>query len=151
MLDKLLTCLFVIGPTQGYCDQLHLLEPEHVSLEYANINQGGIQDFYPSHLGIRDSYLYPIDEELTFGLGLNLNYNLLRYKKFKLFHRNNWGFDSAQSHVRHVYWIFDLGLNIYDKIEVFHHHMSRHILEDTRPDRFPVRDSFNIRFIIYEK
>lgn len=144
-------CLFVIHPNSGACEPLHLLEPVHVSLEYVNFDQGGVRDWYSPRLGIRDSYLSPLDEQITFGLQLNTDYNLLRWKKYKVFHRNNWGFDSAQSHVRHVWWRFDLGLNIYDKVEIFHQHMSRHVLEDTRDERFPVRDSFNIRLIIYEK
>lgn len=153
MFYKLLfICLFVIPSEAVYCKDsgLKILEPEHVSMEYVNFAQGGIADRYPAHLGVRDAYLYPIDEELTFGLQLNVDYTLIEYKKFKLFHRNNWGFDSVQSHVKHVWWEFDLGLNIYDKLEIFHQHMSRHILEDKRAGPFPVRDSFNVRLILWE-
>lgn len=148
---KFILLCFVLWTTVSSAQTLHLLEPEHVSLEYVNYNQAGLQKYYPFHAGVRDTYLAPLDEELTFGLGINMNYNLIRYKELKLFHRNHWGFDSAQSHVRHVFWKFNLGINLNDRLEIYHDHMSRHVLEDVRPVRFPVRDSLNIRLIIMER
>lgn len=131
--------------------EYHLLELDHASMEYSHLNEDTYSLPFPTRLGVRDSYLAPVDEELTFGLGLNLDYNLIRVGEHRWFWRNHWGFDSARSHVRHVWWQFDMGLSFYNKIEFLYRHMSRHILEDTRDERFPVRDEAVIRFIIFDK
>lgn len=122
--------------------ELHLLEPREVSIEHTRY------DTY-DRLGVRDPYLAPLDKDLKFGMGFNIDTDLVKYDGWRLYLDNKTYFDSAASHVRHGGLIFETGFSTpYVPLDVFYSHHSRHIMEDTRLTRFPVYDAIGIRINI---
>lgn len=66
--------------------------------------------------------------------------------------------EGVAAKVETVGWHWELGLHITDQIDIFHEHHSRHRMDDTtpidfnkdgKPDKFPVEDSYGIKFIFY--
>lgn len=145
-----LLCLMWLGvEDHGFCQELKVFEPYHVSMEYRNYEQFASL-WGRNKVSYRDPYLFPLDEEITYGLGVNLDYNIFRYKKWRLLWENDWFFDSAESHVRHVGWTFSTGLNYNEHFEMGYQHQSRHVLEEARTERFPVYDRVYFKFIILD-
>lgn len=145
-----LLCLMWLGiEDHALCKDLEFLYPRHVSMEYRDYEAFAAL-YGRDKVSYRDPYLFPLDEEMTYGLGLNIDFDLVRYKDYRLLWNNDFWFDSAASHVRHVGWGFELGLNYKEYLEVGMQHMSRHILEETRPMRFPTRDRLYIKFILVD-
>lgn len=117
---------------------------------------------YRKHVNYRDSY-FPeyetIDNECTkstecmkFGANALFNINVIRINNYNLFWRNDIMMDSTNKQVRHVGWDYEVGLPLVpDKIEMYYHHESRHILEQANHARFPLRDEYVINFNIYKR
>lgn len=145
MYKKLLPLLFLMclnAPSYG--TELHLLEPRDVYIESYRY-----ENMY-------DPYLYPVDSELAYGAGFFIDLNIWRYGWYTMYWKNMLHFDQSREsgQIRHGGWEFELGFNIWPgegppKIDIFHQHHSRHILEDTRETHFPVYDRAGIRLHIY--
>ena len=126
---------------------------ETVDIEHFSMELRSYDSSIAPNLGLRDSYLAPLDDQLTFGLGINGNLLLFRHKPSGVawtFH-NTWWFDSAESHVRHVGWQFEHKLALHKQLQLFYQHESRHVLEAEREPRFPVYDRVGVRVVFLDK
>lgn len=120
------------------------LEPESISMSYWDYS-------LKENHGVRDTYLAPIDKELKFGLGVDVDYTLVRWEDVRIFWDNHYFFDSTTTHVKHVGWKFFLGIALGKRVEMGYRHMSRHIMEESRPMKYPTHDSFMLKFNIYDR
>jgi hypothetical protein len=54
---------------------------------------------------------------------------------------------STTKQFRHVYWDFEIGVNVLGNFEVFHHHKSEHSMEQAAsPNGYPLLDMYGVRF-----
>ena len=108
---------------------------------------------------VHDPYLYPIDQQLGTGGKFNLNLDLIRYSKYKIYWENTLHFDQSKQdqHIKHAGWWYFLGATLIPKsnnvggVDLFMEHHSRHILEETRDTHFPVYDRYGVRLILLKK
>lgn len=146
-----LLCLMWLGiENHASCEDLTILHPRHISMEYKDYELYSKGLYGRDRVSYRDPYLAPLDEQITYGLGLNIDFDLIKYKDIRLLWDNTWGFDSADTHVRHAYWEFNTGVNYKEMFEAGYQHMSRHVLEDVRSNRFPVKDNLYFKIIIFD-
>ncbi len=111
-------------------------------------------EYFKYDPGFRDSYFVEKDgapKRMRDGAALNWNLKLVDW----LYWENRLHLDMDEtSVVRHVGWDWEAGVR-FNKIDLYHHHHSRHGLEyiNPRSDSFPVEDSYGIRFkfIVKEK
>lgn len=129
-----------------YSSLWELAEAEHISLEYRDY------DAMP-FLGIRDSFIAPRDDEMTFGFAINGNFTMLHHKPsgIKWKWNNVWWFDSAGPLVKHVGWRFEQAIQLHKKLDIFYEHESRHVLDEMRDERFPVYDRIGVRIVFIDK
>lgn len=144
MLKRIASLLFSCASTPALAGNLHLLEPKDVYLEYYK------------YTSMHDPYLYPIDREIYQGASFNTDFNIIRYKDFLIYWKNNLHFDQSRvsGHIKHAGWQYEIGLPLLmakdsTKIELFKQHHSRHVLEETRSTHFPVYDRYGVRFRLY--
>lgn len=106
----------------------------------------------------RDPY-YPYTtnnggEQWAYGAGLNFDFTILAVQNFELYSRNWLHLGATDKQVREAGWQWDQGLRLYNKVELFYGHHSRHILDEA-PDpnigRYPVYDMYGMRLLIYER
>lgn len=105
---------------------------------------------------MHDPYLDPVDKDLTYGGGFNLNLDIAKYKGLGLYWNNLLHFDQSgrDGRIKAGGWQYELGMTVwqqngFDRIQLFKQHHSQHIFEDTRPEHFPVYDRYGIRLRIY--
>jgi hypothetical protein len=141
MFKKILSVAMCLFSASVSANEYYLLEPTTSYIEA-----------YRNHK-VYDPYLDPIDKELTLGGNFNLSLNLVRYRDYKLYWNNVLHFDqsSRSGHVKHAGWQFEVGSSLFktrtdSSFDIFWQHHSRHILEETREQHFPVYDRYGIRF-----
>jgi hypothetical protein len=112
-------------------------------------------DAYKSET-VHDPYLDPIDSELGYGAGFNLDLDIAKYNGLGLYWNNLLHFDqSSQSgQIKHGGWQYEIGAVIWqenglDRVQLFKQHHSRHIFEETRNVHFPVYDRYGFRLRVY--
>jgi hypothetical protein len=105
---------------------------------------------------VRDPYLSPIDRDLSYGAGFNVDLDIIKYKGLGLYWNNLLHFDQSDKtgQIKAAGWQYEAGftvlrVNELDKIQFFHQHHSQHILEEKRPTHFPIMDRYGIRLRIY--
>lgn len=120
-----------------------LLEPKYVAVDIYRY-----EDIY-------DPYLAPLDRELRYGSNWTLNLNIFRFNDRTIYWNNRLHFDQSRSsgHIKHAGWEYEIGGDLLTegdlpKIQLFKHHHSRHVLEETRETHFPVYDYYGFRFIL---
>jgi hypothetical protein len=140
MLKRILSAVIYLFSASALANEYHLLEPTTSYIEA-----------YKNHK-VHDPYLDPIDKELTLGGNFNLSLNLIRYQDYKLYWNNILHFDQSghTGHVKHAGWQFEVGSTLFktrtdSSLDVFWQHHSRHILEETREQHFPVYDRYGVR------
>jgi hypothetical protein len=124
--------------------QWRLLDPKDVHI-----------DVYKNET-VHDPYLDPVDQELSYGSGFNLDLNLVKYNGLGLYWNNLLHFDqsSKSGQIKHAGWQYEIGATLWqeegqDRIQLFKQHHSRHVLEETRDIHFPVYDRYGIRVRVY--
>lgn len=126
--------------------ELHLLEAEHLSIEYEKIRDNR-DPYFPE-------YSDGVGEEWSYAAALKWDINVIRLGEQARVYWNNYvHMDATDRQVRHVGWQWELGLNLWNKVELFSAHHSRHSLERDGLDsqRFPVRDTYGVRLIIIDR
>jgi hypothetical protein len=105
---------------------------------------------------VHDPYLSPVDRDLSYGAGFNVDLDLIKYNGLGLYWNNLLHFDqsSANGQIKAAGWQYEAGFTLWhennsDKIQLFRQHHSQHILEEARPVHFPVYDRIGIRLRIY--
>lgn len=87
------------------------------------------------------------NENWWYGLALNINIDVVRYGKFKLFWDNRFFTDATDSQVRHVGWQWKLGFPITPKLVFYQYHESRHCMECNTDASYPRENRFVIKYI----
>lgn len=121
-------------------------------------------EYYKYRAGYRNPYLIDPGGDtvdgyqpmpLADGAELHMDLDVLRYGYF----RNRFHMASDQfKHVKYVGWEYETGLDLARfpnyplPFDIFQHHHSQHGLEYVNPrgDRFPVEDTYGIRFKFIE-
>jgi len=141
---KMLVLIFSLLSSQLNAEELKIATPRDIYVDVYN-NQT-----------VHDPYIYPADEQLGYGANFNLDFNIVKYGSYSLYWNNLLHFDQSKEtgKVVHGGWQFELGIPVYvvdnnPKIELFHQHHSRHVLDAKRDSHFPVYDRAGIRFRIY--
>lgn len=122
---------------------LRVLDVEKVDLEYSKLNPAN-----------RDPYAPDLTGKWRERVALKFDLNLARYNGYGLFWDNNVHTETIDSGaVKTVGWEWELGMSLGKYADIFHHHHSKHIM-DEKPQRdayngksnqFPVEDSLVIR------
>ena len=97
-------------------------------------------------------------EHWLYGVGLNMDINLLRYKNNAFFWRNNVYTYGTTVQVRHVGWEWDLGFDLWkDRLEIYYHHHSEHVMEQrkSRPnaphENYPLLDELVLKMTFFKR
>jgi hypothetical protein len=97
----------------------------------------------------------PSQECMQFGATAIVDVTLLQLPSLtRFFWRNNFEMDSTNRQVRYAGWQWELGLTLIPKVQLFHRHHSRHVLEKETPanvNRFPLRDEYVISVDFYKR
>lgn len=105
---------------------------------------------------VHDPYLDPVDADLGYGAGFNLDLDMAKYNGYGLYWNNLLHFDQSDrtGQIKAAGWQYEVGATIWqeegkDRIQIFKQHHSQHILEESRSVHFPVYDRYGIRLRIY--
>ena len=155
LIKVVISCLLVSTAVEAKTfkvatDNLQILEPRDVYV-----------DVYKNRT-VHDPYISPDDKDLTYGSTFNLDLDMFKYKGYGLYWLNKLHFDESQAdgRIKHAGWQYEVGAVIYckkwndsylSKVEVFHQHHSRHVLEEVRESHFPVYDRRGLRLWITHK
>ncbi len=144
----------VLRPSRACASTFSLFEVDRLDMEY-----------YKYRNGYRNPYLITSGDDTTDGYRpmvlvdgseLNMNLSIAKY----MYWRNRFHMASDQyKHVKYVGWEYEGGLDISSltsstiPVELFQHHHSQHGLEYVNPrgDKFPVEDTYGIRFIFINR
>lgn len=143
----ILICSFFTNIASYAQPTLKLLEPQEISIDAYKNEQ------------VHDPYLEPLDGSLDKGAKFNLNLNVIKYRDYKLYWDNTLHFDQSNldQQIKHAGWWYFIGATILPTnkfgggMDLFFEHHSRHVLEQTRSQHFPVYDRYGIRFIFLKK
>lgn len=140
---RLMLSLFVIVALseEAYSREYRLLDVDKLDLEYTKLNSTNRDPYAPDYTGRWGERA-----------ALKFNLNVLHY----LYWDNNIHTETIDTgQVKTVGWEWEAGVRIWKYFDVFHHHHSRHIMDepaqrdykypDTRT-QFPVEDGVGIRF-----
>lgn len=105
---------------------------------------------------VRDTYIYPQDAALTYGANFVTNFDLVKVNGYGLWVNSRLHFDQdgATGKIKAAGWQYELGLTMIadkqmkPKVSAIMLHHSQHILEETRPGKFPVYDRVGVRLHI---
>jgi hypothetical protein len=144
-MKKLVLTLALVGTSASAYD-LQLAQPKRVYMEAYEY-----QDMY-------DPYLAPLDKEMKYGGTFGTDFYLIHHKSagVGLYWDNQLHFDQSErtGHVKHAGWKYEIGLSLLEakgkpKLELFKQHWSRHVMEETRQEHFPVYDRWGFRINLY--
>lgn len=127
--------------------EFHLIEMERFDMEFYEIK---------NH---RDSYFpyndpdKPSDEHWTNGYATNFNLNLVGTENVNLYLNNRVHGEATNSQVRQVGWKYELGVGFFDRLDLFWHHHSQHVLDASSnvKTRFPLDNFYGFRMNFYQK
>jgi hypothetical protein len=83
-------------------------------------------------------------------VSLKLDLNLLKNKYGALYWDQEIVGQSTTRQFRRIFWDFEVGISIKDKVSLFHHHRSEHGL-DIRTTGYPLRDMYGIKLCFFGK
>ena len=128
--------------------EYRLMETELLEFEYAKLDKENRDPQAPQYTG-------RWKDRAT----LNWDSNLARVNQYKLYWNHNIHTETIDTGaVKSVGWEWRLGLD-FGRIAVFHHHHSRHVLDEKQTDTrygqknntFPVEDSIVVKFKFIQK
>lgn len=136
----------------GYFKSFHLMEIDSFDMEYrTHVNYRDA--YFPKYETI-DGKCTQSEECMKYGANALFDLDIISYKNYGLFWRNDVSMDATNKQVRHVAWDWEIGIPFTKHFELFRHHQSRHVLDDSVPetaDRFPLRDEYVIKLKFYER
>lgn len=91
----------------------------------------------------RDPY-FPDHAQTDFKHEVNTRFKVRVLNSIFFENRYFIGIDNSPQ-VRHAGLEYTLGLSVFRWMDIVRYHMSRHVLEEARPYRFPVTDAYGIR------
>lgn len=138
--------LLTEGTASAYEYGLQILDPRMVSIETWHNDK------------VRDPYIAPQDKSLSYGAAFNINMDVIRYYDLRLYMDNKLHLDQDgdTGKVAHAGWQYEVGTDLWKgrdggAVQLFRYHHSRHVLDQTRTDQFPVVDTTGLRFILLSK
>lgn len=148
-----------------HAEEFHVLELKDLSMEYKQ-HRNYRDSYFPQYETINGHCAgYNNDgtlstECMTYGAGVNFDLSIVKFKAMDLFWNNKVDMDATNRQVRQVGWDWEVGPK-FDKVSVFYHHHSRHLMEsatvynegslDEQKIKYPLRDEYVIRFNFYHK
>lgn len=108
-----------------------LIEVEEMSVEALN---------YEAY---RDPY-FPEHGQNDFKHEINTRFKVRVLSAIYFENRFFMGIDNSPQ-VRHAGLEYTLGLEVFKWLDIVRYHMSRHVLEESRPFRFPVTDAYGVK------
>jgi len=138
----LLAGLMLLSSTVCYADTIDL---DEVKIAYKQFFPYGYEPLINQN-GMKD-------RELRKELSLFVNNNILTHGYFNnqiLSYTDRDGPSQSGENFRIVGWNFELGIHLFDNLDVYYWHFSKHYL-DTKPvtGRFPVQDAVGINLYLY--
>jgi hypothetical protein len=134
---------------------VRLLDVDYIGLEYKK-HENYRDPYFPEYETVSGECTgYTVlgttsDECMSYGAAALFDLSLIRKGSYGLVWRNILDMDATNKQVRQVGWDWELGFLLGPKIELFHRHHSRHVLEDARENRtYPLRDEVVVRFNLY--
>lgn len=124
--------------------EFRLLDTDNLSLEYAQLSKHNRDPYLPQYTGRwkdRASILW--------------DSTLVGKDKYSLYWKHNIHTETIDTGaVKSVGWEWRLGVTLGSKLELLHHHHSRHVMDERvdnpvyqgKGNQFPVEDSFVLRF-----
>lgn len=91
----------------------------------------------------RDPY-FPDHGQTDFKHEVNTRFKVTLLNSIYFQNRYFIGIDNSPQ-VRHAGLEYTLGLEVFKWLDIVRYHMSRHVLEESRPHRFPVTDAYGIK------
>ena len=143
-----LLILFVLD-SSCYAAEWRLLDAEKVDLEYSKLDPNN-----------RDPYAPDFTGKWRERVALKFDLNLLRRGDYGFFWNNNAHTETIDTGaVKTVGWEWELGLQLGKYASIFHHHHSRHIMDEGpqrdayngKSNQFPVEDSLVLRVHLLRK
>lgn len=133
-----------ITPQICLASDYRLLEVDKLDFEYHRLAAANRDPYVPHHTGT-----WREKAAIKWDLGI------LKYGYW----RNNVHTETTNpsGRVTTVGWEWELGVTLFKNYEIFHHHHSRHVMEEVPEKRFesgnqfPNENSYGIRFKLYEK
>lgn len=125
---------------------LRLLEVDHLSSEFWHTEN--YRDPYLPEYSTTES---ENSERWVGGTAVNFDVNIVRYKRFQMYWDNQAHTDLTTSQVRHVGWEYELGFSFYNKLQLYKYHHSEHCMECDPEQRFPLKDTYGVRFIFFDR
>jgi hypothetical protein len=159
LVNIIILLLYLIEPGILYAGDWHLLDADYLGLEYRE-HRNYRDDYFPEYTTIEGECrgITKLEEDskecFKYGANVLFNLNLITIPGItNIFWRNDVNMDATNKQVRHVGWNWEAGFPVGDKIELFHHHYSRHILDsDPQVNRgFPLRDEYVVKFNLYRR
>lgn len=118
---------------------------EYIKLKEFSLQTGRLDDN-------RDPYFKLVDHEQWKGfVANNFNLDLVRADGWSLYWHNQVHTEGTESQLRSVGWRWEAGVNLGDKLEIFHEHHSRHLMDVTGETRFPLYNAYGIKIIMYRE
>lgn len=143
-MTKLITLLIIyLSSSSLQAREWRLLETEKVDLEYSQLNAYNRDPYAPDYTG-----------RWRERVALKWDLSIVRYKDWGFFWDNNMHTETIDSGaVKTVGWEWELGLQLGKYADLFHHHHSRHIMDEEpqrdayngKSNQFPVEDSLVLR------
>jgi|LakMenEpi03Aug12_release.lakeMendotaPanAssembly.Ray.scaffolds.fasta_scaffold30464_19 hypothetical protein len=145
-----LMLLLLLIPSYGYAEEasskwsnFRLLQLEKFDIKYAQFKAYSRDPYAPQYTG------YWKDRA-----AIEWRINVLK----SLYWDNNMHLETIDAKtVKTVGWHWELGLRLHKKLQIFHEHHSRHILDEpglelyNGKNQFPVEDSFGIRIKLIDE
>ncbi len=156
-----LIVLVIVGifiyANKGHAQELRLLEAEELSFSSYKIETYH-DPYFVDNYGRQNYGQYDdagddkLEEYWSWGVALDAQLTLIQYGHYTLHWENKITGDSTNTQFRQVAWNYNLGFNIYDKIDFYWEHESRHHMESVQDKGYyPLKDKFGIKFIFFKR
>ena len=95
----------------------------------------------------------PNEEHWNNGIATDFMIDVAKYGDWGIYWGNRVDEWSTTAQVREVSWKYDLGLQLGPDLDFRWEHHSRHLMDDhtQSSDRFPLDNTFNLRFVFYRR
>lgn len=143
---KWLMVLLALVASPAAAREYRLLDTEELTFETYHLRNHRDPYFPYGDPGHEDN-----DETWKTGVAAAFNVVLLGSPAADLYWHNRVHGEGTDNQMRQVGWWYELGLNVYDKVELFWTHHSQHLLDATSEERFPLDNFFGARLVFLRK
>jgi hypothetical protein len=144
MFKKLFTSLCMLLGSTAY-GEWRVGELDRFAMEVSEI--GDLRDPYFPYASPRSDAA----ERWRGTVATEFDLAVVAFGKYGLFSDNRIMGDGTNKQFRTVSWEWTNRLQISSKVHLFHHHISRHVLEATSPYKFPLYNNFGVSVEFYKR